>query len=98
MEKIRPVIVISPRLPHRNDIVTVVPISLTAPSHAMPFSVRLSKNYHPSEADDLPCWAKCDMVMNLGTWRLDGFKVRRLKWEIPQTTGADLQAVRNGVL
>ncbi|WP_103257738.1 type II toxin-antitoxin system PemK/MazF family toxin [Tabrizicola aquatica] len=98
MVKVRPVMVISPRLPHRNDIVTIVPISLTAPKHSLPFNVRLSKNYHPQEPDDLPCWAKCDMVMNLGTWRLDGFKVGRRKWENPQATGDDLQAVRRGVL
>jgi mRNA interferase MazF len=98
MVKVRPVIVISPRLPQRNGLVTVVPISLTAPKHALPFTVRLSKNYHPLEADDLPCWAKCDMVMNLGTWRLDGFKVGRRQWENPQATGEDLQAVRHGVL
>jgi uncharacterized protein YifN (PemK superfamily) len=98
MVKVRPVMVISPRLPNRSDIVTIVPISLTAPAHAYPFHVRLSKNYHPLEADDLPCWAKCDMVMNLGTWRLDGFKIDRRKWENPQATGDDLLAVRHGVL
>lgn len=75
MVKVRPVMVISPRLPHRNDIVTIVPISLTAPIHKLPFNVRLSKNYHPQESDELPCWAKCDMVMNLGTWRLDGLRL-----------------------
>lgn len=98
MVKPRPVMVISPRLPHRHDIVTVVPISLTAPRHDLPFTVRLSRNYHPLEADDLPCWAKCDMVMNLGTWRLNGFKVGRRRWESPAATGADLTAVRHGVL
>jgi mRNA interferase MazF len=98
MVKVRPVMVISPRLPYRGEIVTVVPISLTAPQHSLPFNVRLSKNYHPDEADDLPCWAKCDMVMNLGRWRLDGFKVGRRTWVNPQATGEDLQAVRAGVL
>ena len=98
MVKVRPVMVISPRLPQRNDIVTVVPISLTAPTHNLPFNVRLSKNYHPNEADDLACWAKCDMIMNLGTWRLEGFKVDRRRWETPQATGEDLRAVRHGVL
>ena len=98
MVKVRPVMVISPRLPHRNDIVTIVPISLTAPTHTLPFNVKLSKNYHPQEADDLPCWAKCDMVINLGTWRLDGFKVGRRQWASPQATGDDLLAVRHAVL
>ncbi len=98
MNKVRPVIVTSPRLPNRSEIVAVVPISLTAPAKEMPFVVRLSKNYHPMEQDDLPCWAKCDMLLNIGRFRLDGFKVGRRKWECPQVIGADLDAVRAGVL
>jgi len=98
MVKHRPVIVVSPRLPYRSEIVTVVPISLTAPLHTLPFDVRLSKNYHPQEADDLPCWAKCDMIMNIARWRLEGFKIGRRKWATPQATGEDLDAVRAGVI
>lgn len=98
MVKVRPVIVISPKLPYRSEIVTVVPISTTAPKHSLPFAVQLSKNYHPDEPDDLPCWAKCDMLMNIGKWRLNGFKVGRRKWELPCATGDDLEAVRRGVL
>jgi uncharacterized protein YifN (PemK superfamily) len=98
MCKVRPVIVISPRLPHRSEIVAVVPISTSPPNHQLPFVVRLSKNYHPMESDDLPCWAKCDMVMNIGRFRLDGFKVGRRKWETPAATGSDLEAVRRGVV
>ena len=98
MCKVRPIIVVSPRLPHRSEIVTVVPISTTAPNHKLPFVVKLSKNYHPGEADDFPCWAKCDMVMNIARWRLDGFKVGRRRWETPQATGDDLEAVKRGVI
>lgn len=98
MVKVRPIIVVSPKLPYRAEIVTVVPISTTAPKHEMPFCVRLSKNYHPQESDDLPCWAKCDMVMNIAKWRLDGFKVDRRKYVNPQATGEDLDAVRHGVV
>lgn len=36
--------------------------------------------------------------MNLGRWRLDGFKVGRRKWETPQANGEDLAAVRRGVV
>ena len=98
MVKIRPVMVISPRLPHRSNIVTVVPISLTAPNHTLPFVYKLSKNYHPKEDDGLDCWAKCDMVMNISRDRLDGFKVGRRIWTIPQASAADLNGVRCGVL
>src|SRR5947199_1394106 len=65
MTKIRPVIVVSPRLPYRSNIVAIVAISLTEPKHQLPFCYRLSKNYHPNEADDLPCWAKADMITNI---------------------------------
>ena len=37
MVKVRPVVVISPKLPFRAEIVTIVPISLTAPRHDLPF-------------------------------------------------------------
>lgn len=98
MCKVRPIIVVSPRLPHRGEIVTVVPISTTEASHRLPFVVKLSKNYHPGEANDLACWAKCDMVMNIARSRLNGFKVGRRRWETPQATGDDLEAVRRGVI
>lgn len=98
MVKTRPIIVVSPKLPYRSDIVCVVPISTTAPMHDLPFVVRLSKNYHPKEPDDLPCWAKCDMIMNIGRWRLNGFKIDRRKYATPQASAEDLQAVREGVL
>jgi uncharacterized protein YifN (PemK superfamily) len=98
MVKPRPVIVVSPRLPYRSEIVAIVPISLTEPRHSLPFCYRLSKNYHPLEADDLPCWAKADMIMNLGLYRLSGFKVGRRKWEFPQLAAADLVGVRHAVL
>lgn len=98
MIKVRPVMVVSPKLPFRSHIVAIVPISLSAPRHDQPYVVRLSKNYHPQEADDLPCWAKCDMIVNIGLHRLEGFKVGRRKWATPQATSEDLRSVRAGVL
>ena len=98
MVKPRPVMVVSPQLPYRGDIVSMVPISLTAPRHNLPFCVKLSKNYHPKEREDLACWAKCDMLMNLGRWRLDGFKVGRRKFHNPKASAEDLQAVKEGIL
>ncbi len=98
MVKIRPVIVISPRLPGRSEIVAVVPISLTPPNKEYPFTVRLSKNYHPDEEDDLPCWAKCDMILNISKDRLSSFKVGRRKWHTPNASAEDLRAVKDGVI
>lgn len=98
MIKPRPVVVVSPRLPYRSDVVAIVPISLTPPMHDLPFCFRLSRNYHPQEDDDLPCWAKADMLLNLGLYRMSGFKVGRRKWEFPQLSGGDLQGVRRALL
>lgn len=98
MVKIRPAVVISPRLPGRAEIVTIVPLSTTAPARDLPFVYRLSRNYHPDGPLDLPCWAKADMVMNLSRHRLNGFKVGRRKYEIPNMTQLDLQGIKNAVL
>ena len=98
MTKHRPVIIISPKLPYRSQIATIVPISTSEPTHKLPFVVQLSKNYHPNESDDLPCWAKCDMVMNIALDRLNAFKVGRRKYFYPTLIPEDLQAVREGVV
>jgi mRNA interferase MazF len=98
MVKPRPVIVVSPRLPYRSEIAAIVPISLTEPKHNLPFCYRLSKNYNPEEADDLPCWAKADMLLNIGTYRLSAFKVGRRKYAYPTLTPEDLAGVRHAIL
>lgn len=96
--KIRPVIVVSPRLPHRSELVAVVPVSTTVPKHNLPYVYKLSRNYHPQEEDSLDCWAKCDLVMNISLKRLNGFKVGRRKYEFPKLSKEDLDAVRAAVM
>lgn len=98
MVKTRPVIVVSPKLPYRSDIVAIVPISLTPPRHDLPYCYQLSKNYHPDEDDTLPCWAKADMLMNVGVYRLSAIKVGRRKYLYPNLTPEDLQGVKKAVL
>ena len=98
MVKPRPVIVISPKLPYRSEIVTIVPTSTTPPRHDLPFCYRLSKNYHPEEDDDIPVWAKADMIMNLRVYRLIPFKVGRRKYFYPELAPDDLQGVKRAVL
>jgi mRNA interferase MazF len=98
INKIRPVIVISPRLPNRSALVAIVPISTTAPFRDLPYVYKLSKNYHPNSDQDLPCWAKCDLVMNISVARLDAFKVGRREYVYPTLTPEDLKAVRKAVM
>ncbi|MCQ8186296.1 type II toxin-antitoxin system PemK/MazF family toxin [Parvularcula maris] len=98
MVKVRPVVVISPRLPDRGGIVTIVPLSTTPPRKPYPFVVPLSRSYKPGGEPSVQTWAKCDMILNIGLHRLNAFKVGRRKWEIPEMTYADLRAVRRGVV
>ena len=96
--KKRPVIIISPKLPYRSELATIVPISTTAPRHQLPFVFRLSKNYTPWGSTDTESWAKCDLVMNISLGRLSAFKVDRRKYVYPNLSPEDLAGVRNGVL
>ncbi len=98
MTKLRPVIVVSPKLPYRSNIVAIVPISLTPPHRQMPYHFQLSKNYHPEEPKDLPCWAKADMVMNLSIERLRAFKTGRRTYTYPTLSAEDLLGVRKALL
>jgi len=96
--KVRPVVVIAPRLPHRPELATVVPISTTAPIHEHPFCYKLSKNYHPEEPDDLDCWAKADLVMSVSYQRLSPFKTDRRKYVYPTLGATDIKGVRLAIV
>jgi uncharacterized protein YifN (PemK superfamily) len=96
--KVRPAIIISPRLPYRSELVAVVPVSTTAPAHSLPFVWKLSKNYTPWGDSAVACWAKCDLVMTVSLRRLSAFKVDRRKYVYPTLTPEDLAGVRKGVL
>jgi uncharacterized protein YifN (PemK superfamily) len=75
INKKRPVIVVT-RVPYRSQrLCVVVPTSTTEPAHPQPYHVRLSRNYHPNEPDDMAVWAKCDLITNVSYARLDRFKV-----------------------
>ena len=50
------------------------------------------------EADNLPCWAKADMIMTIAIRRLEGFKIGKRKWEFPNLNNEDLAAVRLAVM
>ena len=96
--KVRPVIVISPRLPFRSGLVTIVPVSTTEPRNEVPYTFQLSRNYAPWGDPNDATWAKCDLVMNVSTARLSSFRVDRRKYISPQITAEDLMGVRAAVL
>ncbi len=93
--KKRPVVVITPRLPYRNHLATVVPLSTTPPEYNVPYVVKLSKNYLNPE--DKAVYAKCDLLCSVSFRRLDRIKVARRKYITPQLNEEDFNAVINGV-
>ncbi|MHB1101955.1 MAG: type II toxin-antitoxin system PemK/MazF family toxin [Devosia sp.] len=78
MVKKRPAIILSPRLPYRDGLCTVVPISGSFDGRDLPYVVRLELT------DELPppfvhkiVWAKCDMLATVAFERLDMFRTGR---------------------
>lgn len=104
MVKKRPAIVISPRLPHRDGLCTVVPISADQPDHEVDYVVRLELNPPlPEPFSYKVVWAKCDMLATVGFGRLDFFHTERdhlgrRKYLHPKLPEADFERVKQGVL
>lgn len=79
MVKLRPVVVVSPRLRRRTNLVAVVPLSTTPPDPAEPHhcSIALAAPLpRPYEAAQM--WAKCDMLATVALSRLDRFRDGRI--------------------
>lgn len=104
MVKARPAIVISPRLPYRNGLCTVVPISGGWSGRDLAYEIRLV--FDPPLPEPFSyevAWAKCDMLATVGFERLDMFRTRRdrqsgrRRYVQPKLTAEDLLKVQNGV-
>jgi len=104
MVKRRPAIVISPRLPYRDRLCTVIPLSSSPGARELDYIVRLEMARPlPEPFDYAVVWAKCDMMATVSFERLDLFRTSRdhtgkrqyLQVKLPV---ADLQRVRRGVL
>jgi mRNA interferase MazF len=104
MVKRRPVVVISPRLPHRNGLCTVVPISAEQSDHAVNYVVRLELEPPlPEPFSYKVAWVKCDMLATVSYARLDLLHTERdqygkRRYLHPKLSEVDLQRVRIGVL
>jgi mRNA interferase MazF len=104
MVKRRPALVISPRLPHRDQLCTVVPLSTTPPAVDVPYVCRIDLVAAlPAPFSAETVWAKADMLATVAFWRLDLFRTKRdasgkrqyLKPVLPQE---DLRRVQASVL
>lgn len=97
MVKLREVVVLS-----RNKnpkLVTVVPISTTAPQKIEPYHFELSQNTRPN-SQPVRVWVKADMVYTLSIERMELYQtksrrqVRKLKVQVSQ---ADFEGIRGAV-
>jgi uncharacterized protein YifN (PemK superfamily) len=72
MVKVRPVVVIRK---HRTNslLVTVVPLSTTAPDSLLGHHLELASHLQGASST---CWAKCDMIATVSLSRLDRIKSR----------------------
>jgi uncharacterized protein YifN (PemK superfamily) len=96
MVKVRPVVILA-RHKHNRHLVTVVPLSTTAPT-------KLEDHHHELSVNPLPdkphttCWAKCDMVATVSITRLDRYHLGRNQFVTPDISNADFAAIRAGVV
>lgn len=72
MDKVRCVVVLSPKFINRPNLCTVVPLSTTPPDTPEAYHVLLDRDPAP-DACGAPVWAKCDMLMTVSFNRLSAF-------------------------
>ncbi len=71
MVKRRLAVVISPRLPHRDGLCTVVPLSTSAPRRGIRYQCKVILPYSlPEPFEGTLKWAKCDMLATVAYRRL----------------------------
>ncbi|KAA0178860.1 hypothetical protein FX016_23310 [Cupriavidus gilardii] len=100
MVKKRDVVVIA-KHKHNSKLVTVVPLSTTAPLRPEAYHHRLERNYRPGGDPATVVWAKCDMVYTVSTDRLSLYHTRTRRggrqYVVPKLSIADGEAVMRGV-
>lgn len=102
MVKRRPVVVVSPRLRRRADLVAVVPLSTTEPRplELHQCEVILVQPLPPPFSDPR-MWAKADMLATVSMARLDRFRVKvggQRQYRTGQITAAQLIEIRSAIL
>ena len=95
MVKVRPVVVLARNRKNR-QLVTVVPLSTTAPTQLEAHHHEISPNPLPGR-EDVRCWAKCDMVATVSLSRLDRFRAAHRQYVVPSLAAADFEAIRRAV-
>ncbi len=104
MVKARPAIVISPRLPRRDNLCAVVPLSGTHDGRDCQYIVKIELDQPlPAPYDLKIMWAKCDMLATVSIERLDLFRTGRdhtgkRKYLDLKISSQDFDRVKKGIL
>lgn len=105
MVKTRPVVIITPRLHGRRDLVGIVPLSTTPPDPLCAHHHELPIGTMPRslQASATHVWAKCDMVYTFSLARLDRLRAGKDRqtgkriYEVGQLDLAHILAIRRCV-
>ena len=76
MVKVRPVVVITPQLPGRPGLCTVIPLSTVLPETIQAYHHKMNVDSLTPKLQKAECWAKCDMIYTVGLARLDRIRER----------------------
>jgi uncharacterized protein YifN (PemK superfamily) len=105
MVKTRPVIIVSPRLRRRSELIGVVPLSTTAPTFSEAYHCLIELDDPlPAPFDSKMMWAKCDMYNVVSMRRLDRFKEAKprhggaRRWRVGKANPAQIQALKKALL
>ncbi|MBV9520992.1 MAG: type II toxin-antitoxin system PemK/MazF family toxin [Hyphomicrobiales bacterium] len=104
MTKTRPVVVISPRLKRRNDLLAIVPLSTTPPRAVTSYQCELTLDPPlPRPFDSPSMWVKADMIYTVAFHRLELIRTERdhtgkRKYLTRRIPDNDLRRVRHCVL
>jgi uncharacterized protein YifN (PemK superfamily) len=93
--KIRPVIVLQ-RHPINSKLVTVVPLSTTAPQKIQRFQHQLLVNPLPDK-QHITCWAKCDLTATVSLARLDRYRLSKNQYVVPTISEPEFLQIKKGV-
>ncbi|PIE41784.1 MAG: hypothetical protein CSA47_02490 [Gammaproteobacteria bacterium] len=102
MVKVRPVIVITPQLPGRSGLCTVVPISSVEPMPMQPYHHKMDPASLTPKLQEIKCWAKCDMLYTVSLNRLDRIRERESNgkrvYMTAKVTATDMAAIEVAIL
>jgi len=96
INKVRHVVVVSPRRRSHTGSCTVVPFSTVAPNPIEPFHVRIPANRYGFLKRNTDVWVKADLVAHVSFGRLDRV-LENGRYASPSLTVADLEAIRVAV-